>query len=552
MKKGLLLFLCIGIVLWGADVDTKVDFGNENYIGKDKYGSALYERDVTIKTTDYKVDNFWKKFSFGGKKEDSKSFDLIETTGKVRITLESTSACTLDNTLSSMGCSGQKPFLINNEVLTNPIGGTTDEFEVVFTEAPNFKNTDQYGFYPLDILRDAQYYKDPDPDNPTAPKQGFFSFFTSAFDFIFSKTIGFGNDFFGKTDIADVEYSPRSDAAEDRRQRYIANIIAGVEQDKRMTKPNEDSSATQINAPTLNDPVSLLHYAEAKKTTENEQCKMMFLTLSSDGLMCRMMSGFGMDAWMPFFNQTKTTEIQSSYILGDTENALLAMTGKIQNVPYMSDIGGDDDTKLSFLQEMFKPMTTMMGIMKSMMFGSDKASKVGTPAERVYTFDEDEAMRLTFAVTNDGSQVDDFENFQLLKIRSVYGDMFNSCTVKKKPGMFSWSSWEETFYIGGTESKYGPDGNMDSDEWVDWCQEATDKKGMFDYLFDWDSGAFFNPFNWMKGMFSAFLQMMTGSYEITDFTNKVGRGLILELKKVQPDPTSPLNTRKVKLMSIER
>lgn len=551
MKKiGLMAFslsITFNLCIASQTVTTTEFEAIPNVMSKDKYGNSFYEREASITTKNFKVENFWSRFSDGA--ENQSVYTNISRKGRFKVTAEATSACTLDPLLEAKGCSGQKPFLMNNEALLSPTNGT-DRFEVAFVESPKYSSNDSKSFYPLDVLRDAQYYKAPNLSNPSASKSGFFGFFTGAFDFIFSKTIGFGADFFGKADIADVAFTPRSESAEDRRQRYIANIIAGVEQDKRMTKQSDDSSATQINAPTLNSPVSLLHYDEAQKTSQSQQCKFMFMNLSSDGLMCRMMGGFGMDAWMPFFNQTSTTEIQASYILGDTENSLLAMTGKIQNVPYMSDVGGNDNSKLSFLKEMMKPMLTMMNMMKTMMFGASKASKVADPVERVYTFDEDKAMTLTFAITNNGMQVDDFENFKLLKIRSVYGDMLNSCRVQKKPGMMSWSSWEETFYLGGNRSRTGPKGNMNSDEWVDWCQEATGRKGMFDYLSNWSSGGFFNPMNWMKGMFSAFLTMMTGSYEIKEITNKVARGLILDLKKVNLDATSPLNTRTIEVVEM--
>jgi len=515
----------------------------------DKYGNSFYERKATITTKNFKVDNFWSRFS--DKADNQSIYENISRTGTFKITTETTSACTLDTQLAAQGCSGQKPFLLNDEVLLAPMAGTSDEFEVAFVEASGFSPTAVNSFYPLDILRSEAYYKEPTVATASSSGKSFFSFFTGAFDFIFSKTIGMGSDFFGKADIADVEYTPRSDDAEDRRQRYIANIIAGVEQDHRMTKATADSTATQLDAPTrLNNPASLLHYAEAKKSTEQEQCQMMFLTMSADGLMCRMMSGFGMDAWMPFFNKTKTTKMQASYIMGDTENALLAMTGKIENVPYMNDVGGDDDNKLSFLQEMLKPMVTMMEMMKSMMFGSSKASKVENPVERVYEFAEDEAMTMTFAITNDGTQVDDFANFKLLKLRSVYGDMLDSCRVHYTGMMGFFGGWKETFYIGGNKSKFGPDGKMSSDEWVEWCQESTGGRGIFSYLFDWSSGAMFNPLNWMKGMMDMFLNMMFGTYKILEIENIVAKGLILDLKKVNPDPTSPRNTRTIEVIEI--
>jgi hypothetical protein len=155
-----------------------------------------------------------------------------------------------------------------------------------------------------------------------------------------------------------------------------------------------------------------------------------------------------------------------------------------------------------------------------------------------------------FAVTNNGSQVDDFSNFKLLKIRSVYGDMINACEVKKNPGMMSWTSWDQTFYDDVTTTKAGPNGNMTNTQWVQWCQDAAGKKGMFDYLTDWSSGGVFNPINWMKGMFSSFLTMMFGSYEIKDIKNTLKRGLILDIKKVDLDPESSRNTRKIEIIKI--
>jgi len=551
MKKTSLiaLSLCMLLQLSASAGETKTvtttTFSDiPSTIKTDKYGNGYYEREATITTKNFKVDNFWGKLTQDA--ENQSVYTNISRKGVFKITTETTSACSFNKELDNDGCSGQKPFLLNNEVLTNPMSGTTDEYEVAFVEAPNYSNGDANTFYPLDVLRDEKYYKDPKISNPSATSRGFFGFFTSGFDFIFSKTIGFGSSFFGNPNIADSKYAPRSGAAEDRRQRYIANIIAGLERDQRLTMAVDGATATPINAPTLNTPVSLLHYGEAKKATSSEQCKFMFLSLSSDGMMCRMMSGFGMNAWMPFFNKTSTTKVKSSFILTDTENSLLSMTGKIENVPYMQNVGGNDDNKLSFLQNMLKPMTTMFGMMKSMMFGSSKASIVSDPVERVYAFSDSEAMTMTFAVTNSGAQVDDFAIFKLLKIRSVYGDEINSCRVRKKPGFMSWSSWTRTFYEDVPDSKAG----KTNTEWIRWCQEATGKKGMFDYLLNWSSGGFFNPMNWMKGFFSAFMNMFFGSYEIKEFSNSVGRGLILNLKKIAPDPMSPLNTRTIEVVKI--
>lgn len=547
MIKKRVLFVAILTIAHVMATETTTTFGVQSAPQSDEYGNSVYQRDVTIQTTDFKVDNFWSKFSNPNNKQSNHT--NIAKTGTLNIKVEATSACTLDGTLPQEGCSGQKPFLINNEVLGNSIVG--DEFEVAFTLADGFNAADKQGFYPLDILRDEQYYKEPLVQE-NGSKRSFFSFFTGIFDFMFSKTMGFGSDFFGNADIADVQYNPRSDDAVDRRQRYIANIIAGVEKKHRITKPFESVSATQIDASTkLNNPASLLHYDEAKQTTEQEQCKFMFLNLSNDGLMCRVMTGFGMDAWMPFFSNSHTTKVEVNTIMGDTENALLAMTAEIEKVPYMEDVGGSDNDKLSFLQNMLKPMTTMINFMKTMLFGTSKQSSVAEPVERVYEFSEADAMTLSMAVTNDGTQIDDFANFKLLKIRSVYGDMINSCKVKKSTAFLS-PGWTKTFVEGGTQSVKSPSGVWwNDDQWITWCQEATAKKGIFDALFDWSSGGIFNPINWMSSFFNVFLSFFSSTYSIEDFKSTIKRGLILNIKKVELDPLSQRNGQIIEIVKIK-
>ncbi len=55
----------------------------------------------------------------------------------------------------------------------------------------------------------------------------------------------------------------------------------------------------------------------------------------------------------------------------------------------------------------------------------------------------------------------------------------------------------------------------------------------------------------MRGFFQAFLNFLTGTYEITNFTNTVKRGLILDLKKVNLDPISKRNTREIQILHIK-
>ena len=561
MKKTLLLLLSLSLLTpaFFAKTVTDINLSNAPYANgatENEYGDKIMYQDVTINTNNFKINNYWGNYSDTA--QNQSNFSNIATSATVKLTTSSTSACTLESGLEKEGCSGQKPFIINNEVLNNPMPGTTDKYQIAFTEAKNYTNNDYNGFYPLDILRNAAYYKKPTDENTTTVtnKKSFFSYITGSIDYLFNKVVGVS--FFGQKDIADIQEDVRSNAAQDRRQRYIANIIAGIDKDDRLTKSIADTTATTIN-PTLNTPVSLLHYAEAKKVTTAAQCEFASLQLSPDGALCRVMTGFGMNAWMPFFSRTNTTKIESNFILADTENALLAMLGQIEKVPYMTGINSSSsDDKLSFLQKIIKPMTTMLSMMKGMMFGSDKQSIVADPAERVLSFDEKDAMTMTVPVTNDGTKIDDFAHFKLLKMHSIYADNINSCRVKKVPGMISWTSWDDTFIEGGNISHNSPNSTIlkkevwNSDQWIDWCQKAADKKGMFDYLADWSKDGPFNPLNWMKGMLSAFVTMLKGEFEIKEISNTIQRGLVLEVQKVELDPVSKRNSTEFQIMKISR
>lgn len=543
-------------LLCAQSATTSTTFGNRLSTGMDGYGNQLYTQQVTIATEDYEVDTFWSRFFNSDNKK--KRFDLLATSATAQLKVEASSACSIagKGELPSQGCSGQKPFLVNNEAVDFLAEGDTVSliFQPVVEDKSGallFSQTDASVLYPLDVGRSGEYYQSGTAVQ-SGSKQTFSGFFTSLFDFFFDRLIG--ADFFGTPEIADVRYEIRSPEAEDRRQRYIANIIAGVDQEHRMRMPYKGEPATRIDAFTrLNDPASLIHYAEAKKTTEAEQCSFMFLNLSSEGLMCRIMSGFGMEAWMPFFTQGKVTELDVNTITIDTENALLAAAGKVSGESYQKVTASTDNEKLSFLQQLIKPMATMMEMMKNMMFGSSKSTIVADPVEVRYDLSA-KPMTLTLAVTEEGTQVDRFEAFKLTGLRSTYGDSVNACTVKYSGSFFGFGSWTQTFYEskGDTVTSHTVPSTSDKTHaaWITWCQEANDKKGLFDYLTDWSSGGVFNPINWMEGMWSIMNWMFGGGYEITDFKSVLKRGLVLDLKKEPLSPVDTLNTTTIKLINV--
>jgi hypothetical protein len=456
MKKIFLLIVvssCLTVALYSATTTTT--FGQRTAGEVDQHGNQLYAQSVTMQTQNYEIDTFWSRFF--DPQNQKKSYTQLSTSATAQLMVEASSACTLagKGQLPSQGCSGQKPFLVNDETLAGVNNGDTISviFQPAYDDASAIKTYNMAKsnvIYPMDILRTGSNYQS-SATVQSGSKQTFFGFFSGIFNLFFNKSTG--NDYLKTPQIADTKYGIRSTDAEDRRQRYIANIISGADQDHLLSKPYKGAAGTAIKTNILNNPVSLLHYDEAKKATEASQCKFMFLSLTSDGFMCRAMTGFGMDAWMPFFTNAKISEVDVSMITIDTENALLAAAGKASGKSYQQITASTDTQKLSFLQQMLKPMTTMTMMMKTMMFGSSKSTIVSNPVEITYDLSS-QPISLMLAVTNDGSHIDNFQHFKLTKIRSSYGDMMNQCSVRYSGVMFGIGAWSDTFYAskGSTPS----------------------------------------------------------------------------------------------------
>lgn len=82
--------------LYGAATLTHTTLDNaQTLMGKDIHGATIYERQVTIETNNFKVDNFWNKFSNNGTGNGQTSYNAISKTGTVQIGVEATSLCTL-------------------------------------------------------------------------------------------------------------------------------------------------------------------------------------------------------------------------------------------------------------------------------------------------------------------------------------------------------------------------------------------------------------------------------------------------------------------------
>jgi len=498
MIKKSLLILLMSSAVYAVDTTTTTSFttvnptlgsdgsyrdgiyqnGNSFY---DKHGNVVLHQRVEIKTENFKVNNFWNKFSYSGNGQSEVEFDTITKSGIVRTTVEASSLCNLYSELDSQGCSGQKPFLINDEAITQANTNADGNITLIFQKDYDgssilFENTNNSSFYPLDINRDEKYYKHQEGDSGcksffcvmTGMFDGFFgvSFFSSFFDFDVSNSSG--------TDVDDV------------RERYIANITAGLDQNHLMQIGNDiDKEVIELNT---HSPISFIDYVE--NMSDGGTCNLGFMTFGDNSIFCNFMSG------MPFISAFASTTPEQTYnidtIQVDTENSIISFAGAYSDINVTeyetsSTLSTDTSSSLPLPLEIMKNMMCMF-----MPFISCDEDTVTTEISRVkdsyYTFDEENATTLTMAITDDGDTVDSFQTFKLLGIHSIVGDgsTTTTCEVEKTHKetscifMFcSTSTVRDWLNIYSEENTDSPDPIADegfsttSPTWYNWCESNS-------------------------------------------------------------------------------
>ncbi|MBD3823602.1 MAG: hypothetical protein IE916_03740 [Epsilonproteobacteria bacterium] len=510
----------------GATV-TQTTLGTQKEIGMDEHGSMRYSMDVTIDTQNFEIETFWNRFSNNGKGERSRSFDSISKSGTVEVTLEASSICSLYPELDAAGCSGQRPFLMNDEALSGV--NLNETITLLFQKSydgTNITYSDANGsvFYPLDIERDEKYYK-------TEGQKSFKSFFATLFDTFFEGSL-FSGFFSHAVETKD------SLPAEDIRQRYIANIVSGLDQNHLLEK-----SKTALSTDALNSPVSLIDYSEAASASGS--CSLFFFKFSSDNFFCNMMSA------MPFISMFTSSTQAVNYtidtIQADTQNALIAFAGSYASktvTTYQEGIVYQKQSSSSGI------IGTMISMMKCFFFGCSKVNDVAEPMDSYYAFDESDAPTLTMAVTNEGEKVDDFATFKLMGIHSLSGNE-HMCQVKKTSFI---GGWTKTFRATDSQTKeqctryniFGQctqtqtvantvDGKTPS-EWLSWCDGI-----MSDFTPSESCKRFFIFENCTSD------EPKEGSYTIKSYTNEAKVGLLLDLKFIKLVPSDKAIKMRYKL-----
>ena len=586
MKKTLLLLLSLSLLTpaFFAKTVTDINLSNAPYADgaiENKYGDKIMYQDVTINTKNFKINNYWGHYSDTA--DNQSNFSNIATSAKVKLTIENSFTCK-DGGLLADGCSGQKPFLVNNGILNNPdlkLDSTgaqlpQGEYRIPFDSASDYGTSHNDAFYALDVFRDGQYYEPITGGTTSTNKPKNF----------FGYILAFFKDYFSK----DTTVYGSGIGSPEQRDRYMANITFGLQKKYRIAK-EDPITTTQTNAADANKKVSLLDYNSliVENTTG---CNGLFFSYDPDSLTCKAINFFGLSQWMPFIDSTNTDsekKIKSDSVLEDTETTLLTLAGKLDKVNYIDKMKSvDTATGKTFLQEMFKPISYMFKSMFRFFFGAN--SKNLTEVVSV-DFNFTNPMPLTFIKT-EGTKALDFIYFKLLGLESVYGTEVESCRVKKSGFVFTWD--EKTFTQGvPSNTKFDMEAgffgswfnnpseyselnvtvedhripfvdwgthdvvNLSTDDWLDWCKrnQGRQTKGLFGRFIDAFQSFVLgnNRSTTYDGQIDNLLS--DNHWSVVEYKEKVHKGLILHLKKIDLsdiNASTQGTTTKFQIMKISR
>jgi len=561
--------LLISSLAMASGTQTSVVVSNPSEKIENDYGDIEMYQDISLETKNYEVEDFWGKFKFGKSSSSPTEAQMynVSTHAHVKVTVELSFACK-DGGLDESGCSSQKPFLINEDVLNNNdmkldsegLALPDGEYRIPFDAATNYNANNDDAFYSLDVFRDGVYYQSPAVTGETEKSKNFFGYLVSFFKDYFSP---------------DVATYSEGDGSPEQRNRYIANITFGAQQDYRMKRSSAIHTA-ETNTANVTKKVSLLDYnSQIVETTDG--CSGLFFSYDPDSLTCKSRNFFGLSNFMPFVNDIEDVKVKSDSVVEDTETTLLTLAGKLDNKNYVHDYTQNVDGKKTVLQNIFKPVTFMAGSMFRFFFGNN-SQNLTEMVSAEFTFDN--PMPLTFIET-DGNIVKKFRQFYLMAIESIYGTEVESCRVKDTQGFFGWRSSYQTFTKGvPTTTKFDmeaggffdffsstPDyselnykeekhrswgdwGTHDvvsvtTDDWLDWCKrnQGRQQKGLFGRIF----ASFSTSISYLLNgptRNTTYDSQLDGllkdeNYSVDEYREKVHKGLILHLKSTSSDTLTP-------------
>ena len=566
MKKiGLILLsLMLSIQVYAQQTETNTTFEDISYNGtpiggvENEYGEIELYKEATIRTRNFKVDNFWDKFKSEANAQSI--YTNVTKLGTFKLTIEASFACKNDG-LEKNGCSGQKPFLINSDAFGNPelkldeagnpLSDTGNEYRIPYDAAVNYLPTRDDAFYALDVFRDGKYYSEEAGEEEISEgRKSFFASMVSFFTNYFSKD---------QTIYGGVHST-------EQRNRYLANIRMGLQKEYKLEKAGFVNTS-DVNLADENKVVSLIDY-NSEMITETTGCSGIIFSFDPDSATCKVMNFFNMSNYMPFANNEDQIKIETTSVLADTETTLLALAGELDGIDYIAQKTEiDENGNRSFIQEIFKPMATFMGGMGRFFFGENSQNITEL---LIAEFEFDKFMPLDFIEVGTDGHVVGFRHFELLGLESVYGTEVESCRVRDTRGFFGWASTYKTFTKGidtNTEiclesgfflfnnyreedfnqlnvttnnrhrifmSDWGQHdvANISTDEWLDWCKrnQGRQNRGIFGRMIDNFTSIILgeNINETHDDQLDALLS--DENYSVDKYIEKVHKGLILHLR----------------------
>lgn len=512
-----------------------------------KYGETVSQDSVTVSTKDLQVDRFWHQFK-EGHNNDKLGIDM-DTKFYFDLVTQTTFLCKRYG-LPEEGCSGQKPFLVNQgtfdpnnaDIRVDRDGNSlpSGEYRIPFDTASNYDPSHKDAFYALDVLRDGKYYDEPQGGSGgSGGNKSFFALLLSYLKNYFSLQT---------TDISSSALTPQESK---KRNIYIANIFYGLQNDYKMHFGNDATTVSQQVNNAGENRVSLLDYTSAAGTLE-QGCDGLIFNYAPNSFTCRFMNFFRITDWFPFINNVSTYHIESTSVQEDTEATLLHLAGMADGKDYLAYLDElknsfDPNDKTGFFQQLFKPVTFMIKGMTRFFFGNAPTRLQDAYS---YTFDFDNPVLLTFALTKNDKIVG-FKHFKLLSLESVFGSETTTCKVKRKlfDGSFAknltakyngstWSRGQEKTFIEGVDSStymreyiggfgFGitlSEETYTTDDWLPWCANTTRNKSLIGNAI---SNNLFTDF--LTGDFKLDVEQY---FDVITYTQKVHKGLILHLKEI--------------------
>jgi len=477
-------------------MDTKVGFTEPTYKEDNKYGETIFTQVIDIYSPEVQT-----KKMFYGKSGDYS--DNIGTRATIKVTESGTSLCSLfPGKLEEESCSGQKPFFFNTDI---PNGVSYLIFNDQYnTEIENISNMELHSFYPIDVLRNEKYYKNTKESKKTYTFLG--NLFSSFLGDNSSGQSTFFSNVFYKTTITNKQEA-------DIRQRYIANVLSGIDKEHRL-----ETGVTTVKLNQINNPVSLIDYSEIIESDSKCGTDTTVLKSITGKFFCSL----------PFFNwfmpRTDTEKFTINTIQQDTEVSLITLAGTNANIK--KEIVSEHSSIISNEQSS-NQITSLFSKFRCLFGGCQQKEYFSEAMQEVREYNEDKAIRMDIPVVDSTGKVISITPVKLLAIHSIVPQGLG-CTFQQKHMM---SGYTDEVRVS-RESLFEKTGFMVFTRWSE--KSSVSGKNKSSWLDICSNNSVGYKFTIKKGMSKK-------KYKLTEKVDTTARSLIIKIKRIDDKKSDFIN-----------